>query len=139
MIRRNDTGQPRQLSQTEMDYYDAYNRTDAIMWENVNKVYYSNRGQRNDFNSSICWQLPMQGVGYVVYSQNDLQKDYVLMAHRKDFKDDYGYDQIGTKETIEAMIRIADEWANLDTGRQLQYGDILCPVKILDLKFFTRQ
>lgn len=125
-IRRNDSHEPRQLSQTEMDYYDAYNRTDAIMWENVKKVYYSNRGKRNDFDSSICWQLPMSGAGFVVYNQNDLHKDYP-MAKRANFKDDYGYDQIGTKETIDAMIYIAKEWANLNTGKQLQYGDISRP------------
>lgn len=124
--RRNDSDRPRQLSQTEMDYYAAYNQTDAVMWENVNKVYVANGGRRNDFDPTVCWQLPRNGTGFVVYNQNDLHKDYP-MAKRANFKDDYGYDQIGTKETIEAMIHIAREWANLNTGRELQYGDISRP------------
>lgn len=126
VIRRNDSNEPRQLSQTEMHYYDDYNRTDAIMWENVKKVYVANGGKRNNFDPSICWQLPMSSAGFVVYNQNDLHKDYP-MAKRTSFKDEYGYDQIGTKETIDAMIHIAKEWANLNTGRQLQYGDISRP------------
>lgn len=127
IVGRNDSTEPRQLSQTEMDYYVEYNKTSAVMWESIGvNVYSANAGKRNDFDSAVCWQLPMSGAGYVVYNQNDLHKDYP-MTSRLSFKDDYGYDQIGTKETIEGMINIAKEWANLNTGRQLQYGDISRP------------
>ena len=50
----------------------------------------------------------MSGVKERICNLNDLQKNYPL-PHRKDFADEYGYDQIGTKETIEAMMRIARE------------------------------
>lgn len=126
-IRRNDLNEPRELSQTEMDYYVEYNKTNAIFWENVNKVYIANGGKRNDFNSSVCWQLPMSGAGYIVYSQNDLHKDYSSMKHRADFKDEYGYDQIATKETIEAAIIIAREHGTMNSGKPLQYGDFSRP------------
>ena len=97
------------------------------MWESIDvNVYSATAGTRNNFDPAVCWQLPMSGTGYVVYNQNDLHKDYP-MTKRTSFKDDYGYDQIGTKETIEAMLHIAREWANLNTGRQLQYGDISRP------------
>ena len=105
-----------------MDYYTEYNKTDKILWENKKKVYYANRGQRNNFISKIDWQLPESGIGYVVYNLDDLQRDNGR-SHRKDFDDKFGYDQIATKETIEAAITIAREYNARNPGKPLQYGD----------------
>ena len=119
--------EPRRLSECEMDYYTNYNKTDKILWENKGGVYYSTRGERNKINSEISWELPTFGIGYITYKRNDLQKDYRALPHRKDFADDYGYDQIGTKKTVEAMMRIAREWYALHPERKLQIGDMSRP------------
>ncbi|MGI8787729.1 MAG: hypothetical protein ACR2HG_08225 [Pyrinomonadaceae bacterium] len=68
--------------------------------------------------------LPVSGVGFVIYNPDDFKNDKSYKA----LKDtEYGYDQIGTKETIEAMMRIAKEWNALHPDRLLQYGDISRP------------
>lgn len=69
--------------------------------------------KKQTFNEDIIWELPDGGTGFVTYNRNDVKID--------------GLDQIGTKETIEAIIRLAQEWSvNPDNkdGRKLQIGDI---------------
>ena len=48
-------------------------------------------------------------------------------SEKRFWTDKYGYDQIGTKETVEAMIQIAREWKVLHSDRLLQYGDVSRP------------
>lgn len=91
---------PRQLSQTEIDYYKAKAKKNG-----------------EKFNDAVIWELPEKGTGFVVYNRNDL----------KGKKDTYGYDQIGTKETVEAMIKIAKEWNTLHPDKLLQIGDMSRP------------
>ena len=75
---------------------------------------------RKLYDPAICWDLPENGVGFTTYRIDDLKKE--SLGELK-----YGYDQIGTKETIEAMIRVAKEWNVLHPDRLLQYGDISRP------------
>lgn len=49
----------------------------------------------------------------MVYNRNDVPAD--------------GLDQIGTKETVDAVIRIAQEWKNLYSDKKLQIGDLSRP------------
>lgn len=110
--------QPRQLSQCEMDFYVNYNSTNDVMW-NLSKGVWNKNGPRVVFNDQICWDLPIKGTGYVTYNVDDLKGKR---------NDKYGYDQIGTKETIEAMIRIAALWiAYPNHTLDLEYGDVSRP------------
>lgn len=94
--------QPRKLSQAEMDWYEAFNK----------------KTTKSSFDPSICWDLPDKGTGFAAYNIDDL----------KGKKGDvYGYDQIGTKETIDTMLRIAEAWHKSHPDRLLQYGDISRP------------
>ena len=113
---------PRQLSQCEMDYYADYNKSELVLWENIKKKYVARGGQRTAFRDEVSWQLPKQGTGYVVYNLDDLKNN-----NRAFLKDTFGYDQIGTKETVEAMMRIGKEWHAIYPHRLLQYGDISRP------------
>lgn len=108
---------PRRLSESEMQFYRDYNQTKDVMWNLVKKKWNTN-GPRVKFNESVCWELPISGIGFVVYNRDDLKGKR---------NDRYGYDQIGTKETIDAMIRIAKEWNAIYPNRLLQYGDISRP------------
>ena len=68
------------------------------------------------FNEDIVWEIPQSGTGFVTYNRNDVAAD--------------GLDEIGTKETIEAIIRLAREWAAYPpnkNARLLQIGDISRP------------
>ncbi len=65
------------------------------------------------FNPNIIWELPQKGTGFTVYNRNDVRVD--------------GLDQVGTKETIAAMIRVAREWYAKYPGTLLQYGDVSLP------------
>lgn len=111
------SNQPRELSETEMNFYSSYNQTPDVMW-NFSKKKWNQNGPRVNFNKEICWDLPTSGVGFTVYNQDDLNGKR---------NDKYGYDQIGTKGTIDAMVRIAKEWNALHPDRLLQYGDISRP------------
>lgn len=116
----NQTGQPRQLSQSELDYYAEYNETNLIMYErNGSGTLKSTGGRKNGFNPEICWELPTSGKGFVIYNRDDLKGVAAL-------KDKYGLDQIGTKETIEAVMLLAKEWSAVD-NQPLQIGDISRP------------
>lgn len=75
---------------------------------------------RKLYDPLICWDLPISGVGFTTYTIDDLRR--TTLGDSK-----YGYDQIGTKETIEAMIQIAKSWNALHPDRLLQYGDISRP------------
>ena len=65
-----------------------------------------------------------------MYSPDDMIKTS-KQFNRKKFDDSYGYDQIGTKETIYAILHIAREWdvhpLNKDPKRLLQIGDVSRP------------
>lgn len=75
---------------------------------------YKGRAKRGErFKEEIVWELPEGGVGFTVYNRDDVKKD--------------GLDQIGTKETIERIIRIGGEWYKLHSDRLLQIGDISRP------------
>lgn len=68
------------------------------------------------FKEEVIWELPNGGTGFVVYNRDDVPKD--------------GMDQIGTKETIEAIIHLSREWINYvpnKNKRLLQIGDISRP------------
>jgi len=114
----NDSEQPRQLSEEEMNYYADYNASPLAL----------KSGPRKKFNPDICWQLPNGGTGFVIYSPDDLIVTY-KKTNRKKYNDKYGYDQIGTKETVNAMIHIAREWSadSTNLNRKIQYGDISRP------------
>lgn len=58
----------------------------------------------------IRFELPEEGANYFVYNRNDELKD--------------GLDQIGTKETIEAIFKIAEVWKSKGTGAYFEIGDI---------------
>jgi len=112
---------PRQISPEEMNWYANYNQTKSIFYErDGNGVLRSSGGKRNNFDSNICWELPKEGVGFTTFNRDDLKSVAAL-------KDERGFDQIGTKETIEAMTQIAKEWNALHSDRLLQYGDISRP------------
>ncbi len=120
-VKPNDTNQPRKMSDAEISFYTNYNQTNLIFYERDGKgVLRSTGGKRNDFDANIVWELPQSGVGFTTYNRNDFSKIAVL-------KDERGLDQIGTKETIEAMIQIAKEWSGGHSDRPLQYGDISRP------------
>ena len=113
--------QPRQLSQVEMDWYAKYNEGKLIFYErDANLVLRSYGGKRNTFDAEVCWKLPEKSNSYVVYNLDDLKGPKVL-------EDKWGFDQIGTKETIDAMIRIAKEWSVLHPDKKLEYGDVSRP------------
>lgn len=108
---------PRKLSEEEMKWYANYNESkDALL-----------AGMKKPFQSEICRQLPIEGDGFVIYTRNDLTNKERTRLGQKTLNDKYGYDQIGTKETIEAMIRIAKEWSKIHSDRRLQYGDVSRP------------
>jgi hypothetical protein len=68
------------------------------------------------FNEDIIWELPESSIGFVVYNRDDIAVD--------------GLDQIGTKETIELIIRLAREWNSHPSNvnkRLLQIGDLSRP------------
>lgn len=104
--------QPRQLSQAEIHFF---------IERGQNQKLWMKRGRlvtRKLYDPAICWDLPDKGVGFNAYNIDDLKGKN---------GDKYGYDQIGTKETIDAMMRIAKEWYALHPDRLLQYGDISRP------------
>lgn len=113
----NNSAQPQKLSDAEIKFYREYNQTGDAMWNKVNGVW-NQKGPRVKFNDEICWDLPTKGTGFVIYNQDDLKGKR---------KDKFGYDQIGTKETIEAMIKMAELWHSRHSDRLLQYGDISRP------------
>lgn len=108
---------PRKLSDVEMNWYVNYDASKDVFLGGVKKP----------FRPEVCWQLPRKGSGYVVYSPNDLTNEGRKSQGKRLLNDKYGFDQIGTKETIEGMIRIAREWNALHPDRLLQYGDISRP------------
>jgi hypothetical protein len=61
-------------------------------------------------NKNIRFELPEEGANYIVYNRNDEIVD--------------GLDQVGTKETIEAIFRIAEVWRSKGTGAYFEVGDI---------------
>lgn len=102
----NTTSAPRQLTQSEIDFYKAMAKKNG-----------------EKFNDKVVWELPVQGTGFVVYNRNDL-KD---RKSKGGVKDTYGYDQIGTKETVDSMITLAQEWNKLHSDKLLQVGDMSRP------------
>ncbi len=100
----NDTSRPRQLTEAETDYY-----------KNLAKK----KGEK--FNEEIVWDLPTAGAGFDVYNQDDLKNSKT---------DIYGYDQIGTKEAVENVMRLAKEWA-AQSDQKLQIGDLSRPGGII--------
>jgi len=103
---------PRKLSECEIDYYINYGKTSRFI----------SAWKRKVFDKDISWQLPRRGVGYVVYNPDDLAD--ANPKRKRKLRDRYGYDQIGTKETVSAMIKIAKKWHSKYPNKPLQYGDI---------------
>ncbi len=103
----NQTSEPRKLSDEEIKFYENYNT-----------------GQKRQvkFNTTICWDLPTKGIGFVVYNQDDL-----IQAKNSKGKEKWGYDQIATKETIDSVMRLAREWYSLHPEQPLQIGDLSRP------------
>lgn len=78
----NQTGQPRELSQTEMDDYTNYNQTNLIFYERNGKgKLMSSGGRRNDFDANVRWELPTSGTGFVVYNRDDLSRSPCLKTN----------------------------------------------------------
>jgi hypothetical protein len=99
----NDTGQIQRLTAEEIAYYKT-------------KV-----PKGGKFNEEIVWDLPTSGTGFIVYNQDDLKNPK---------SDIHGYDQIGTKETIDSVMRIARDWS-LQSDQLLQIGDLSRPGGII--------
>jgi hypothetical protein len=79
---------PRKLTQEEIDYYKRIDKTQN--WKDSN----DKKAVNNLWKDDVIWELPESGDGYIIYNRNDL-------AGRKEYGDDKGLDEIGTKETIE--------------------------------------
>lgn len=56
--------------------------------------------------NAIAWELPASGLGFRTYN-----------------RESYG-DQFGTKETIERLIQIGEQWHAIEPNIDLQFGDI---------------
>lgn len=95
----NTTSQPRRLTDEEINYYKT-------------KV-----PKGGKFNDEIVWDLPTSGTGFIVYNQDDLKNSKT---------DIYGYDQIGTKQAIDNVMKIAGDWAS-QSNQKLQIGDLSRP------------
>ena len=124
IVQPNDSGQPLKLSDPIMEYYLSLNSTDHALWEYRKKSGWKQSGPKVKFDNAICWDLPSSSTGFVIYSPDDLKRNAVYYKH---LNDDYGYDQIGTKETIDSIIRIARDWNALHPEQPLQIGDISRP------------
>lgn len=124
IITANQSLEPVKLSEAIMDYYRALNQTNHVLWEYRSKTGWKQSGPRVTFDDAICWDLPNSGVGFVVYSPDDLKRN---ATYFKKLNDDYGYDQIGTKETIDAILKIGREWNAIHPEQPLQIGDISRP------------
>lgn len=81
--------------------------------------YYKAKAKKGEkFNMEIIWELPQNGTGFAAYNKDDTAE---------------GLDQIGTKETIEKIIIIANNWysfpqkPDLPPLRHLQIGDVSRP------------
>lgn len=116
-IIKNVSEYPRKLTECEIDYYVNYGK---------NSRFIASR-RRRPFNKSICWQLPRRGTGFVVYSPDDMTNAGRTKFGLRKVNDRYGYDQIGTKKTIFAMIEIAKKWHSRYPKKLLQYGDVSRP------------
>lgn len=110
----NDTGQPRQLSEVEIAFFIERGQNQKL-WMRKGKLV-----SRKLFDPTIVWDLPIEGAGFNTYRIDDLKRPEL-----GDSK--YGYDQIGTKETVEAMIEIAKQWSVSHSDRKMQYGDMSRP------------
>jgi len=109
-----DEAAPRKLTPEEIDYYKK-------LGEKQNKGEIKGKTfLKRTFDEDIIWELPEKGDGYIIYNRNDL-------AGRKEFEDDKGLDEIGTKETVERIIAIAREWNKTHADQPLQVGDISRP------------
>ncbi|QDV35012.1 hypothetical protein [Tautonia plasticadhaerens] len=93
---------PVELSQEVMDFYARLNGQAARVVT---------------FRPEVRWELPRSGPGYETYNRNDLKRG----------TDAYGYDQVGTRGTVEAVLRLAREWLRAHPDRPLQVGDISRP------------
>ena len=102
----NETSSPQKLSPQHIDYYKRKAKA---------------KGEK--FNDEVVWDLPSSGAGFVVYNPDDMQKK---LANRAKYDDEYGYDQIGTKETLEYVIELARQWTTI-SNQKLQIGDISRP------------
>ncbi|MGI8786893.1 MAG: hypothetical protein ACR2HG_03930 [Pyrinomonadaceae bacterium] len=71
-VKPNDTGEPRKLSDAEMDWYGNYNQTNLIFYERDRKtgVMHSYGGTRNKFDLSIRWQLSSRTQRWYIISRN---------------------------------------------------------------------
>lgn len=58
----------------------------------------------------ICWELPTEGEGFIVYKRNDELVD--------------GLDQVGTYQTIQSIIMLAKAWKARNNSAILEIGDI---------------
>lgn len=124
----NNANKPVQLSKDIMDFYATLNTTDKVLWERNSKTKALYRiTKRYDFKPEVCWDLPDKGAGFIAYNIDDLDdnpKDHATLGEGKE--QGRGYDQIGTKETIEAIMKIAQSWAS-QSNQLLQIGDISRP------------
>ncbi len=130
-VKPNDTAQPRKLTDAEMDYYTKLGDTQKLYRVNTDRKTGKEswislpESKRHRFDPNICWDLPTNGTGYITYRTDDLNDE---PSYREKLGDQYGYDKIGTKETIEVMMNIARAWISDPRHTQpLEYGDISRP------------
>jgi len=114
---------PRKLSKDEIEYFIAYNGKPQAKLEYRKRNGWFN-STRAVYNEDICWELPSEGSGFTTYNRDDLK------LRKWKLKDGFGYDQIGTKQTIDALMLVSKTWISISTNpkkRLLQIGDISRP------------
>lgn len=100
---------PRKLTDKEIEFYKKLDKTQS--WKGA---------VNNLWRDAVIYELPASGTGYTIYNLNDL-------AGRAGLDDPYGLDEIGTKETVEKIIRLGEEWDKVHSEQPLQIGDISRP------------
>ena len=105
---------PRKLTDDEIKFYKKLDTTQS--WKDKD----GNRAVNGLWKDEVIYELPATGTGYTIYNLNDL-------AGRSGLDDPTGLDEIGTKETIERIIRIGEEWNKVHPDQALQIGDISRP------------
>jgi hypothetical protein len=107
-------GVPRKLTDDEIKFYKNLDKKQS--WTDKN----GNRAVNGLWKDDVIYELPATGTGYTIYNLNDL-------AGRSGLDDPTGLDEIGTKETIERIIRLGEEWNKVHPDQALQIGDISRP------------
>lgn len=86
-------------------------------------------GKACKVDRSICWELPVRGLGFVTYNRNDAigNKKKKTYPPKNPLAGRIIPDQIGTRQTIDRIMTLGSEWYRLHPNRPLQIGDISFP------------